>query len=142
VSTVSATGGTGTYTYLWSASANNQTTATATALAAGTHSVTVTDANLCTSIATVQVLEPLALATTTSVIDAQCFGAATGSATVSGTGGTLNYTYLWDATAANAVTATAANLTAGTYYVTLTDANGCTAVDSAIVTCKRRFNDD
>jgi gliding motility-associated-like protein len=133
VSTVSATGGTGTYTYLWSASANNQTTATATNLAAGTHSVTVTDANSCTSIAMVQVLEPLALATTTSVIDAQCFGAATGSATVSGTGGTLNYTYLWDATAASATTATAANLTAGTYYVTLTDANGCTAVDSATV---------
>jgi gliding motility-associated-like protein len=133
MATVTATGGTGAYTYLWSPSANSQTTATATALAAGTHSVTVTDANACTSIATVQVLEPLALATTTSVIDAQCFGAATGSATVAGTGGTLNYAYLWDANAANATTATAANLTAGTYYVTLTDANGCTTVDSAMV---------
>ena len=133
LATVTASGGSGGFTYAWSPSANNQTTATATALPAGTHSVTVTDVNLCTSIATVQVLEPLALATTTTTIAAQCFGAATGAATVSGTGGTLNYTYLWDVNAANATTATAPNLIAGLYFVTLTDANGCSTVDSATV---------
>jgi large repetitive protein len=134
--TVTATGGTPFYTYLWSASANNQTTATATGLAAGTYTVTVTDANMCTSVATVTVTEPTVLTSSTTVANVLCFGAATGSATVTGAGGTIGtgYTYQWSVTAGSQTTQTATALTAGIYSVTVTDANGCTSVSSATIT--------
>lgn len=51
-----ATGGTAPYTFLWDAAAGNQTTDTTTALVNGTYSVTVTDANGCTSVTTVTVV--------------------------------------------------------------------------------------
>lgn len=53
---VTATGGTAPYTFLWDAATGNQTTDTTTALVNGTYSVTVTDANGCTSVATVTVV--------------------------------------------------------------------------------------
>jgi gliding motility-associated-like protein len=134
--TVTPTGGTPTYTYLWGASAANQTTATATALPVGTHNVTVTDANGCTTTASVTVTQPTVLTSSTTVVNVLCFGAATGSATVTGAGGTIGtgYTYQWGVTAANQTTATATGLVVGTYPVTVTDANGCTSVSSATLT--------
>ncbi len=53
-----------------------------------------------------------------------CYGGANGSATVSVTGGTLNYTYLWS-NGISGVTGIS-GLTAGTYTVSVTDAKGCT----------------
>ncbi|NJN77566.1 MAG: hypothetical protein HC803_03945 [Saprospiraceae bacterium] len=119
------------YTYLWGASANNQTTATATALPAGTHSVTVTDGNGCTTTNSVTITQPVILAGVATGTPATCFGAATGTASIAPTGGTQGtapnqYTYAWGANANNQTTATATGLVAGTYIVTVTDANGCT----------------
>ena len=53
--TVSATGGTLPISYLWP---NGETTTTATMLAAGTHTVTVTDANGCTTTCDIIITEP------------------------------------------------------------------------------------
>jgi gliding motility-associated-like protein len=53
-----------------------------------------------------------------------CFGGATGSATALATGGTSVYRYSWN-TSPVQTTATATNLSAGSYTVTVTDANGC-----------------
>ena len=124
---VNITGGAGSnpFTYLWS---NGQTTATATNLPAGTHSVTITDANGCTSSELITITEPAELLTTTSVVDSvSCFGFSDGSATVSVSGGTPGYSYLWGN---GQTSATAVGLVAGTYVVTVTDANGCTATDN------------
>ncbi|MDT8411174.1 MAG: T9SS type A sorting domain-containing protein [Vicingaceae bacterium] len=120
--TVSATGGTAPYTYLWS---NAATTATATGLAAGIYNVTITDANGCTTnVSNITITEPTALAgSVTSQTNLACNGGTNGSATVSATGGTAPYTYLWSNAA---TTATATGLAAGIYNVTITDANGCT----------------
>lgn len=128
---VTAAGGNGGFTYAWSY--GGITTASITGLPAGWHFVTVTDINNCTAVDSIEVLEPTLLTSSTTVVDANCFGAATGSATVTGAGGTLNYSYQWDAMAANQFTATATNLLAGTYSVTVTDANGCTSVATATV---------
>src|SRR5690606_80136 len=90
--------------------------------------VTVTDANNCTTITNVTIAEPLILEasiTLTNVVNISCFDGNDGSAMVTVSGGTAPYTYLWnDATAQT--TATATGLAAGTYTVTVTDANNCT----------------
>lgn len=130
---VSVVGGSGSYTYLWSNLAN---TANITGLCAGTYTVTVTDANStasCTQTASVIIAQPAAIVLSTSTVSATC-GASNGSATVSVTsGGTPGFTYLWNAAAGSQATATASNLSAGSYTVTVTDANGCTAVTTANV---------
>ncbi|RDI14638.1 SprB-like repeat protein, partial [Flavobacterium sp. AG291] len=131
--TVTATGGTGAYTYSWNTTPV-QTTATATALAAGTYIATVTDANLCTATQSFTITEPAVLtATAGTQVDVLCNGNATGEATVNVTGGTGTYTYSWDTTPVQ-TTATASNLSAGTYIATVTDANNCTATQSFTIT--------
>ncbi len=129
--TATVTGGLAPFTYLWD-DAGSQTTATATGLAAGTYSVTVTDANGCTTSETVTVTEPTAVSATMSSTDETAAG-NDGTATATATGGTSPYTYMWDAAAGSQTTATATGLTAGTYVVTITDANGCTYMDSVVV---------
>ena len=61
-----------------------------------------------------------------------CYGGSTGSATVNVTGGSGSYTYLWSPS--GQATATASALTAGTYSVLVTDANGTTATQSFTIT--------
>ncbi|MEQ8625655.1 MAG: PKD domain-containing protein [Vicingaceae bacterium] len=125
---VTANGGTGAFTYLWS---NNQTTDTAQSLASGTYSVTVSDVNGCSIIDSAIITEPAILEVSTiDSIDVTCNGFNDGSATISAVGGTIPYTYIWSD---NQTTATASNLTAGVYLVTVSDNNGCSFSDSIIV---------
>ncbi len=126
--TASGSGGTPGYTYLWS---DGQTTATAINLAANTYTVTVTDSVGGNDTDSVTINEPPALlATVITVIDESFPGAGDGSATVSATGGVPGYTYLWSN---GGTTATITGLSAGTYDVTVTDANGATASPAAQV---------
>ncbi len=127
--TVNAGGGTGPYTYSWAPSGG--TGVTESNLAAGNYTVTVTDANGCISNAPVTISEPTVLQSSTSGINVSCNGNANGSASVSPTGGTAGYTYVW--TPSGGTGATANGLSGGTYHVTVTDANGCTATDSFVV---------
>ncbi|OFY36674.1 MAG: hypothetical protein A2W91_03815 [Bacteroidetes bacterium GWF2_38_335] len=132
--TASGSGGTSPYSYLWSVSAGSQVTATATGLAAGTYSVTITDANGCSTSNTVNITQPTQLTSSASAVAVTCNGLSTGSATVAASGGTASYSYLWNAAAGSQVTATATGLAMGTYTVTVTDANGCTSSSSVTVT--------
>ncbi len=126
--TVSSVGGTAPYSYLWD---DGQTTAMAGSLSAGSYTVTVTDANGCTETQSATVTEPTALTSTLTSMNALCNGSSDGSATVSSVGGTAPYSYLWDD---GQTTAMAGSLSAGSYTVTVTDANGCTETQSATVT--------
>ncbi|MCP9764182.1 beta strand repeat-containing protein, partial [Lacihabitans soyangensis] len=120
--TVTASGGTPSYTYSWAPS--GATTATATGLAAGTYTVTVTDANACQKTATVNITQPAALVASISAqTNIACNGASTGSATVTASSGISPYSYSWAPSGGTAATAT--GLSAGTYTVTVTDANSC-----------------
>jgi SprB repeat len=66
---------------------------------------------------------------TTASTNALCASSPTGSATVTPTGGTLPYTYLWSN---GAITQTVSNLLAGNYTVTVTEGGGCTTPSSVI----------
>ncbi|MCA1800338.1 MAG: SprB repeat-containing protein, partial [Actinobacteria bacterium] len=112
--------GTQPYTYLWS---NGETTADISGLAAGIYSVTVTDANGCEATCEVDVAVQPALTAECEGTDGLCGDDA--SASVTPIGGTAPYTYLWSN---GATTASISNIAEGSYSVTVTDANGCTAV--------------
>lgn len=118
---VTASGGSGPYTYNWSTTPT-QTNDTATALTAGSYTVTVTDANGCTASASTTIAQPLALSLSQTANDVSCFGGSDGSVNLTVAGATPPYTYLWsDASLAQ----DPSGLPAGTYGVTVTDANGC-----------------
>ncbi|MGD1844902.1 MAG: FG-GAP-like repeat-containing protein [Salibacteraceae bacterium] len=122
------TGGTTPYTYAWS---NSAITGSITGVPAGTYTVTVTDASGLTGTATTNITAPSLLTLSNSgSSNLSCNNSADGSATFAGTGGTMPYSYNWSS--GGATTASATGLNAGTYSVTITDANGCT--DSASVT--------
>jgi gliding motility-associated-like protein len=127
--TAGVTGGTGAYSYAWTP--NVSTTASVTNASPGTYVLTVTDANLCSVTDSVTITQPQGLSAVMTVTNVVCYGANNGSVTVNATGGSGVYTYTW-APVANA-TATLSNVGPGTYHVTVTDANGCTLVDSAKV---------
>ena len=101
-------------------------------LTAGDYLVTVTDANGCTAESLLAVGHPSELELTIAQsLEPTCAGNGTdGSITVSTTGGTADYTYTWSHD--DMLTdATASNLVGGTYDITVTDANGCTATNTA-----------
>jgi large repetitive protein len=101
--------------------------ATATNLSGGTYEVTVTDANGCTATASVTIAEPSnALALNGTQINPTCNGDANGSIDITVTGGTEPYSYSWS-NGYNGEDPT--GLTAGTYTIIVTDANGCTVTD-------------
>ena len=119
--TVNASGGSGTYTYLWSPSGG--TAATATGLAVGNYSVTVTDANSCSITRNYTITQPSVLAATTAQVNMVCYG-PNGLASVTPSGGTGPYTYLWSPS--GGTTQSQSSLLPGAHSALVTDANGCT----------------
>ncbi|HBX51032.1 MAG: hypothetical protein A2309_06895 [Bacteroidetes bacterium RIFOXYB2_FULL_35_7] len=127
---VSAIGGTSPYIYSWSTTPP-QTTVIATGLAAGAYSVTVSDANLCTASTNVTITEQMAMNATATATNVLCYGMNSGTVNLTVTGGNLPYTYIWSN---GATTEDLSGLIAGTYDVTLSDANSCTVTASVSVT--------
>lgn len=127
--TVSATGGTSPYSYLWN-DPQAQTTGTATGLFAGNYIVSVTDSSGCLSIDSVTVADPSALTIATTGTNVPCNGTGSGTATASLSGGSSPFSFAWSNGQSDS---TATGLASGTYYVTATDINGCTAVDSVAI---------
>ena len=119
--TVTPAGGTPPYAYFWNPT--GQTSPTATNLCTGNYTVTVTDSRGCTASINVFVPQAITIVITSTSTSVSCFGACDGAATATPSGGTPPYTYLWSPGGQN--TASIINLCAGTYTVTVTDANGC-----------------
>lgn len=117
---VSVTGGTPGYTYTWTPAGGNSPSATG--LCPGPYTVAISDASGCSTTTTITITEPSQLTATTGSTPAAC-GNNNGSATVTPSGGTAGYTYLWQPT--GGVGSTEPNLNAGTYTCIITDANGC-----------------
>ncbi len=126
--TATATGGTAPYTFTWS---TGSVGSVVTNLAAGVYTVSARDANGCMATASVTIMQPPSLDVSTTRVNVLCHGANTGSATALASGGTPPYSFAWSN---GATTAQITGLPVGTYSVTATDANGCTATTSVIVT--------
>ncbi len=124
--TVTASGP-GAFSYLW---VNGATTPSVTGLMAGSYNVTVTDGNNCTAVATAVIGQPNALNLTATATHETANDANDGAATASVQGGTPAYAYLWSN---GANTQTITGLAPGIYTVSVTDANGCTAVQTVTV---------
>jgi len=111
--------------YEWS---TGETTPTIDVSTSGIYSVATIDIDGCTSYDEIQVTySSIQLAISTEI---RCTN--DGQATVVASGGTAPYTYAWDDQLLQS-TATAINLSAGTYTVTVTDVNGCTATQPIVI---------
>jgi gliding motility-associated-like protein len=120
---VTASGGTPGYTY----SSDNgafQSSGSFSPETAGNHLVTVKDGNGCTDTLTVIVPNPPASSTfDTTVTEVTCPGGNNGAINLTINGALTPYTFSWSP--GGATTQNIANLTAGTYVVTITDGHGC-----------------
>ncbi len=131
--TITATGSTGTPPYQYSLNAGTlQSSGSFTNLAGGTYLVRVQDSNGCQKDTNVVVFAPTELVVTVlSVTSASCFNVNNGAIDLGVTGGTGAYTYAW--TGGLPATQDQQNIAGGTYTVTVTDANGCSATATAVV---------
>lgn len=123
--TATVIGGAQPYRYAWS---KGSTDATTMSLGAGIHSVTVTDNQGCQATAAVNILEPLAINLSFSIIHA--FGTNNGAVDLSVSGGVPGYLYQWSN---GEISEDLSNLGPGTYNVTVTDSKNCTASGSTKV---------
>jgi uncharacterized repeat protein (TIGR01451 family) len=114
---VTPSGGTAPYSYAWNTGA---TSATISSLSGGTYRVTVSDANGCSAINYDTVVATSPMTVTISNNGVLCGPTLTGAAT----GGSGAVTYAWSTGATGAVITISSS---GTYVVTATDAQGCTA---------------
>ncbi len=122
------TGGVEPYTYSWS---NGATTQDLLNVAAGSYTLKVIDGNGCTGITSAEIEEPLPLIVeTASINNNRCSGDEQGSITMSVKGGKEPYAYKWSN---GATSRDIHNLLAGTYDLTVTDANGCVQTTQAVV---------
>ena len=129
--TVTPYGGTSPYSFELNGSSESD--GTFTSLTAGEYGAKITDANGCTYTVSFDIDEPtLLVAQIVSSTNVSCNGGADGSATINATGGTPPYTYAWNDNNSQ-TTATATGLTADSYEVTVTDANGCTGTVGIII---------
>ncbi len=127
--TVTVSGGVSPYTYSWAPAGG--TAASANNLAAGTYTVTATDASGCTSIKTVTINESPEMNLAFTSTPSTCNG-NTGTATVTVSLGTAPYTYSWAPSGGSTLTAN--NLAAGSYTLTVTDANNCVKTGTVNIT--------
>lgn len=132
-------GGTLPYSYNWTTSTSSATftSDSISKLFAGTYSVTVTDANSCSATASYQITEPTVLSLLLNASSVSCGGDSTGVITSVVNGGLAPYTYAWSASTSSVILSTAdsiKNLKAGTYYLTVSDVNGCQLTDTATIT--------
>ncbi|MCB0532452.1 MAG: T9SS type A sorting domain-containing protein [Lewinellaceae bacterium] len=125
---ISISGGTPDFAFEWSDGSTGQNLPN---VAAGVYTVTVIDMNGCVETATVQVNEPTAIVSELLAENASCNGSADGSLELTVDGGAPGYAYEWSDGSTNQ---NLANVAAGTYTVTITDANGCTQTASETIT--------
>ncbi len=129
---LSASGG---FTYNWTPPTGLSSTSiynpTASLTSTTTYTVIGTDTNGCMNTDNITITVNPEIVLTNNVTNASCYGMCDGSITLTPSGGTPAYTYFWSPS--GNTTQNITTLCTGTYTITVTDANGCTAIDSATV---------
>ncbi|MDB4533889.1 gliding motility-associated C-terminal domain-containing protein [Vicingaceae bacterium] len=126
-------GGTTPFTFNWS---NGAITEDITGLTSGTYYITITDASNCASVDSFTINNNTSFSYTSITTDDNC-NTSTGTIDLSLTGGTSPYTFIWSN---GAITEDLSGLLNGTYSVTISDASGCTAIDSFIINNNTTFS--
>lgn len=125
-----SSGGVGGYSISWNTGATIPTVIGG----AGRYIVTVTDANSCSAVDSVDLFNPPPLnVNITNIVHVVCFGDSTGEATGAGSGGVGNYTYNWS-NGQTGPTAVDLRATSTPYIITVIDDNGCTTSDNVFIT--------
>lgn len=124
---VSVSGGSGSYTFEWSNGSNNQNLEN---VSAGTYTLTVNDANGCSSDITVAIGNNYFMGIELLVTDNSATQ-GNSSITVVASGGTEPYSYNWNNGEFDE--AFIENLASGEYIVIVSDANGCAVTDTAYI---------
>ena len=122
--TPTVSGGIAPFKYIWS---SGQTTPSVS-VGAGTYRVSVTDANGCSGNDEITVTNSSNLSISAGNDITTCAATTTITPTVSG--GTAPFSYKWS----SGQTTASITVGAGSYHVTVTDANGCSANDTVMVT--------
>lgn len=126
---ITITNGTAPLSYLWS---NTAVTQDLLNVPAAIYTVTVTDLTNCTQTANYTITQPTALTLNApQITNVSCLGGSNGSITANPTGGVTPYTYTWNPSGNSQ---TINNLNAGTYFVTASDANGCSITNNYQIT--------
>lgn len=116
---VSVSGGLPPYTYAWSTG----DTLPILTLPAGEYSVTVTDAAGCTiKVDAIELTAPNAVTVIPAITPASCLGEDNGAIQLTPQNGLQPFVYMWENGGSGPLLT---GLEAGTYPVTITDANGC-----------------
>jgi len=123
-------GGNQNYRFLWDTKTSNSTAKEVNNLKAGIYEVTVTDSIGCFAQAQIEVKQPTPLAVEFTVKNNVCHGGNTGAVNAKVSGGIPSYNLLWSTTE---ITSKLDGLTAGSYTLTVTDANECVLVRAAEV---------
>ncbi|MFN0177065.1 MAG: beta strand repeat-containing protein [Saprospiraceae bacterium] len=127
--TVNGSGGTGSLNFVWGTTPP-QSGIIASNLPSGNYAVTLSDQNGCTTSSSYTISPTTAIVVVINSQQPLCANAPTGSITATPSGGTPVYSYLWNN---GQTTETASNLAAGTYTVTISDQNGCTQTQNAVI---------
>lgn len=129
---VNQSGGTGPYTYNWSP--NVSTANNAGTLSAGNYTVSVTDANGCSSSIVLTVTEPPLLTLQASASPGMICSGQQVTLTANGGGGVQPYLFGWMPGNMTGSTQTVIPTATTTYSVGVADANGCTASATTTIT--------
>lgn len=129
--TVSPFGGNGGFAYLWD-DPNMTTLNTIGDVPVGIYTVTVTDALGCSAVGSGEITGPPLFTSVMFPDPISCFGGNDGGGTVNPLGGTAPYFYLWSDPMGQ-TSPQATGLSAGTYFVTITDNRNCTRIDTLVL---------
>jgi erythromycin esterase-like protein len=125
---ITVSGGTATYTYTWNSGAITEDISGRTN---GTYTLTITDSKGCTTSGSYAITQPSAVSTTGVITHVSCNAGNNGSVDITPAGGTGAYTYAWTG---GITTQDISTKIAGSYNVTISDANACTASASYVIT--------
>jgi len=121
---VSVSGGNGTYIYQWS---NGATSSEINNLSSGNYNILVTDTAGCTAVDTINIIAYDSPVLSTYIQNISCFGLSDGTINVTVSGGLAPYSYIWSN---GNVGSQIDSLSEGSYNVTVTDNNGCSASEN------------
>jgi gliding motility-associated-like protein len=121
----------GTPPFEFAVNGETNTTGVFTDLSAGTYLAVIVDGVGCPGNVSFTIDQPDGLVLSPTIInDLNCFGDANGTATIDISGGTGPFTFQWSDGQTDPV---AQNLAAGLHFATITDGNGCSQIDSVLI---------